>query len=119
MKLGRLLRILAAIAMLIAALVHLHLYYSEGYRGAGDTPNFGRSIFLTAVAFAVVAVLVLAMPNFIVRLLAILLSLATVIGFAVAHTGHDVMGFSTNDFGPNPDAGIALVVELFAAVVLA
>ena len=54
MNIGRVLRVGGAVALLVAGLVHLDLYFG-GYRSAGSEPNFGRSIVLNALVSGVVA----------------------------------------------------------------
>ena len=53
MGVGRALRIGGAVALLVAGLVHLDLYFG-GYRDAGSVPSFGRSILFNAIASGVI-----------------------------------------------------------------
>ena len=118
MRLGGILRIGGAIALLIAGLVHLDLYFG-GYRNAGSVPNFGRSILLNAIASGVVAVAVAARREWFVRLAGIALAVATLAAFTFTHTGHTLLGFQGDGLHPAPQAQLVLVAEVAAIVLLA
>jgi plastocyanin len=118
MKIGQALRIGAALALLVAGLVHLDLYFG-GYRSAGSVPAFGRSIMLDAIAFGVVAAAVAARREWFVRVAGIVVPAATVAAFAYTHRGHTLLGFRGSGLEPSPQAVVALVAELAAIVLLA
>ncbi len=118
MRIGQLLRIGGAIALLVAGLVHLDLYFG-GYRSAGTVPGFGRSIMFDAIAFGVVAVAVAARREWYVRGAGIALALGTLAGFWYTHSGHTMLGFESDGLEPSPQAAIALVAEILAVVLIA
>jgi len=116
---GRVLRVAAALGILISGIVHLDLYFNQDYRFAGDTPNFGRSMILNAVASGVIAALLVARKEWIVRLLGIGFALSTIAVFAYTHSNHSFMGFSADGFEPSPQAQIALIAQIAAIVLIA
>ena len=118
MRLGGVLRIGGAIALLVAGLVHLDLYFG-GYRNAGSVPNFGRSILLNAIASGVLAVAVAARREWFVRLAGIALPVATLAAFTFTHTGHTLLGFQGDGLHPSPQAQLVLVAEIATIVLLA
>jgi plastocyanin len=119
MKIGRVLRIIAAIALLIGGLVHLQLYYAEGYRSAGEDANIGRSFLLNAISSAVVAALLFATKSVIVRVLGILVAAGTLLAFIITRTSDALFNFEESGLKPSPQATIALVVEIIAILSLA
>ena len=119
MNIGRILRIAAAIAILISGIVHLDLYFNRDYRFAGDVPTFGRSLVLNAVASAVLAAAVAIRKEWFVRLAGIGFAASTIAVFAFTHTEHTFLGFSASGFEPSPQAPIALAAEIAAIVLLA
>ena len=118
MRLGGVLRIGGAMALLVAGLVHLDLYFG-GYRNAGSVPNFGRSILLNAIASGVLAVAVAARREWFVRLAGIALPVATLAAFTFTHTGHTLLGFQGDGLHPSPQAQLVLVAEIATIVLLA
>jgi len=118
MRIGQALRIGGALALLVAGLVHLDLYFG-GYRSAGSVPAFGRSILLTAVAAGVVAAAVAARREWFVRAAGIALPAVTLAAFAYTHSGRSLLGFSGSGLDPSPQAAVALIAEIAAIVLLA
>src|SRR3954453_981102 len=119
MKIGRVLRIVAAVSLLIGGLVHLQLYFGEGYRHAGDDGNVGRAFIANAVASAVAAALVFAMRSVIVRVFGLLVAVGTLLAFIITRTSDALFGFKESGMQPSPQAAIALVAEVVAIVCLA
>ena len=123
MTTGRILRIAAAISILIIGIIHLDLYYNAGYRGAGGPgmPNFGRSILLNAISSGVIAAAVAVRKEWFVRLAGIGLAASTIALFFYTHSGNTFLGFvhTGATFDPSPQAQIALVVELATIALLA
>jgi plastocyanin len=119
MNIGRILRIAAAIAILISGIVHLDLYFNDDYRFAGDAPTFGRSLLLNAVASAVIAAAVAARKEWFVRAAGIGFAASTTAVFAFTHSGHTFLGFSASGFEPSPPAPIALAVQIATILLLA
>jgi plastocyanin len=118
MRIGQALRIGAALALLVTALVHLDLYFG-GYRNAGSVPAFGRSILLDAVVAGVAAAVVAVRREWFVRLAGIVVAAATLAAFAFTHTEHSLLGFRGSGLEPSPQAAVALIAELAAIVLLA
>src|SRR5215203_455485 len=119
MKIGRALRMLAAVSLLVGGLVHLQLYFVEGYRHAGDDSNVGRAFIANAVASAVAAALLFALRNVIVRVFGLLVAVGTLLAFIITRTSDALFGFKESGMEPSPQAGIALAVEVLAIVCLA
>ena len=115
---GRALRIGGAVALLVAGLVHLDLYFG-GYRDAGSVPSFGRSILFNADRVRSVGAAVAARREWYVRLAGIILPAASLAALAYTHTGHTLFGFQGDGFNPSPQAQIVLVAEIAAIVLLA
>jgi plastocyanin len=113
MRIGQALRIGAALALLVTALVHLDLYFG-GYRSAGSVPAFGRTIMLDAVAAGLVAALVAVRREWFIRLAAIVVPAATLAAFAYTHTDHRLLEFRGSGFDPSPQAAVALIAEVAA-----
>ena len=118
MGVGRALRITGAVALLVAGLVHLDLYFG-GYRDAGSVPSFGRSILFNAIASGMIGAAVAARREWYVRVAGIVLSAASLAAFAYTHSGHTLFGFQGDGFNPSPQAQIVLVAEIAAIVLLA
>jgi plastocyanin len=115
---GTVARLVAAAAVLVSGLVHLQLYY-DGYRNAGDAPNFGRSFMLNAIASVVLAVALLFRREVLVRLAAAGLLAGTLIAFTLSRADVEVFGFTETGLNPSPQAAIALVAEIVGLVALA
>jgi plastocyanin len=115
MTLGRALRCAAAIAILIGGIVHLDLYF-DGYRAI---PDIGRSFMANAVASGVVAAALVVRREWFVRVAAMLLATATVVAFALSRRGNGLFHFRESGLQPSPQAGLMLVVEIAAVVLLA
>jgi plastocyanin len=120
MNRGFLLRIGAAIAVLISGIVHLDLYFNHDYRFASADVNFGRSILLNAVASGVVAVLLVAFREWFVKVIAVLLPLGTIVIFFYTHAENEFLGYTHGGptFEPSPQAQVALIAQLAAIVLI-
>ncbi len=115
MTLGRLLRIGAAIALLIGGLIHLQLYF-KGYR---NIDKIGPSFVLNAIASGVIAAAVAWRREPIVKLAGIGLAIGTLIGFVLSRQGDGLFDFREQGLQPSPQAALALIVEIGAIVLLA
>jgi plastocyanin len=115
MNIGRPLRIVAALALLIGGLVHLQLYF-EGYR---SIDKIGPSFLLNAIASGVVAAALVARRDWFVRLAGIGVALGTIGAFIISRQGDGLFDFREQGLNPSPQAIIALVVEIVAIVTLA
>jgi plastocyanin len=118
MGVGRGLRLGGALALFLAGLVHLDLYFG-GYRDAGSVPGFGRSILLNAIVSVIVAVAVGTRREWLVRAAGIVVPAATLAAFTYTHTEHTLLGFQGNGLTPSPQATVVLVAEIAAIVLLA
>ncbi len=116
--LGRALRFGGALALAVAGLVHLDLYFG-GYRSAGSEPAFGRAILLNAIISAVLAVAIAARREWYVRLAGIGFAALTLTAFSYTHTQHTFLGFEGRGLDPSPQADIVLVAEIAAILLLA
>jgi plastocyanin len=115
---GRVLRLGGALALAVAGLVHLDLYFG-GYRSAGSEPNFGRAILLNAIISGVLAVAIAARREWYVRLAGIVFAALTLTAFTYTHTEHTFLGFQGRGLDPSPQAEIVLVAEIAAILLLA
>ena len=121
---GRVLRIVAAIAILISGIVHLDIYFNQGYRLTGLAPNanFGRSILLNAVGAGIVAIALVARKEWFVRLAGIGYAVSTVAVFLYTHSGgHSFLSFKHGGsvFDPSPQAQLTVILGIIAFVTLA
>ena len=115
---GRVLRLGGALALAVAGLVHLDLYFG-GYRSAGSEPAFGRAILLNAIISGVLAVAIAARREWYVRLAGIVFAALTLTAFTYTHTEHTFLGFQGRGLDPSPQAEIVLVAEIAAILLLA
>ena len=120
MKLGRILRIGAAVAILISGIVHLDLYFNQGYRFASPNANFGRSILLNAIASGLIATALVVRKDWFIKAGGIIFSASTIAIFAYTHSSHTFLGYSHGGpaFEPSPQAQIALIVQIASIVLL-
>jgi plastocyanin len=115
MNIGRPLRIVAALALLVGGLVHLQLYF-EGYR---SIDKIGPSFLLNAIASGVVAAALVARGEWFVRLAGIGVAAGTIAAFVISRQGDGLFDFREQGLNPSPQAIIALLVEIVAIVALA
>jgi plastocyanin len=118
MNIGRLLRLGGALALLVAGLIHLDLYFG-GYRSAGSEPHFGRAILFNAIASGLVAVAVAARREWFVRLAGIVLASSSLAALTYTHTQHSFVGFQGDGLNPSPQAQLVTIAEIAAIVLLA
>jgi hypothetical protein len=111
----RALRYVAAALILVGGLVHLKLY-DDGYK---DVPNqnLGRSFLLNAAASVIVAVAIVVSRHVLALLAGLVLVNGTLLAFALSR-GPGIFGFTETGWNPSPEAAIALVCEIAAAVLL-
>ena len=121
MNRGLILRIGAAVAILISGIVHLDLYFNQGYRFASPDVNFGRSILLNAISSGIIAVALVARKDWFVKAAGIGFALSTIILFAYTHAENTFLGYAHGGpvFEPSPQAQLALIVQIAAIVLLA
>jgi plastocyanin len=114
MNIGRLLRIVAALAVLIGGLVHLQLYF-KSYRSLDIGPTF----LLNAIASGVVAAALVARREWFIRLAGIGVAAGTIAAFIITRQSKSLFGFQEEGLNPSPQAIISIVVEIVAIVTLA
>ena len=121
MNRGLILRIGAAVAILISGIVHLDLYFNQDYRFASSDVNFGRSIILNAISSGVIAVALVARRDWFIKAAGIGFALSTIILFVYTHAENSFLGFAHAGpvFEPSPQAQTALIVQIIAIVLLA
>ncbi len=112
----RVLRYVAAGLVLAGGLVHLRLW-NDGYKDYPDA-NLGRSFLLNVIASVVVAVALVLWRHWAVVVAGLLVVNGTLIAFAMSRTDNGIFGFTERGFEPSPDAVLALVFEIGAAVIL-
>ena len=112
------LRLIAAVAILAGGLVHLELYFRQGYRSFPNA-NLGRSFLVNGVASVLVAAALLMRRDVILRLAGIALSVGTLIAFYLTRqTDQGIFGFTETGLEPSPQAAVALIAEVIAVLVL-
>ena len=107
-------RVLAAVLVLAAGIVHLKLYF-DGYR---DIDKIGPSFLLMFIASVVVAVLLVVWRHWLALVLALALVDATLVGFGLARTGRGIFDFNETGWNPSPEAALSVAFEIAAAIVL-
>lgn len=109
-------RIVAAALVLAGGVVHLQLW-NDGYK---DFPNenLGRSFLLNVVGSGVVTVALVVWRHWLAPLAGLALVNGTLIAFGLSRTDRGIFGLSERGWNPSPEAALALVFELAAAVVL-
>ena len=111
----RALRVVGAASLVVSGVIHLKLW-QDGYR---DFPNanLGRSFLLNAVASFAVAVAVVLWRHWLPLVAGLVIVDATMVAFALSRaTDEGVFDFTENGFDPSPEAILALVAEILAAV---
>lgn len=118
---GRILRTVSAIAILISGIVHLDLYFNGDYRFASPDVNFGRSILLNGFGAGLIAVAIVARKEWFVRAAGIGYAVSTIGIFWYTHAGNSFLGFSHGGpvFDPSPQAQLAVAMGVIAIVALA
>jgi hypothetical protein len=103
-----------AVLMLIGGYIHIKLYF-DGYR---DVPNanLGRSFLANAAGSLVVALALVALRSRLAALAALGLANATLVAFWISRTDRGIFSFNEHGFQPSPEATIALVCEIAAAL---
>ena len=112
---ARLLRFAVAALILVGGIVHLKLY-NDGYK---DFPNdnLGRSFLMNAAASVIIAVAVVVIPGVLPLLAGLALVDGTLLAFGLSR-GPGIFGFTETGWNPSPEAAIALICEIAAAVIL-
>lgn len=114
---GTAVRWAAAAALAIGGLIHLQLYF-DGYRHFPNQ-NLGRSFIANGVASMVVACVLAARRDVVVRLAGAAVLVATLVAFAVSRTDRGIFGFAERGLQPSPQAVMTLIVEIAGLVLIA
>lgn len=103
-----------AFTLAVGGFVHLCLY-RHGYR---SIPDIGKLFAANVVASALAAAALLLRRDLVVRLAGLAIATGTLAAFAVSRTSVGLLHFREVGLLPAPQAGVALVAELAAFVVL-
>ena len=107
-------RFVAAALVLAGGIVHLKLW-SGTYQ---DIPSVGPSFMANFIASVVVAIALVLWRHWVVVVAALALVNGTLLGFALSRTDRGIFDFTERGFDPSPEAVLALVFEIGAAIVL-
>lgn len=107
-------RIIAIVGVFAGGVVHLRLY-DDGYR---DIPNsmLGRSFLANVVASGVVVALLATWRSRLALLAGLSIAVGTLGAFVKSRTGAGIFGFTESGLEPSPEAVIALIAEIVAAL---
>ncbi len=109
-------RCVAAALVLAGGIVHLRLWL-DGYRDIPDSV-IGPSFMANFIASVVVAIALVLWRHWVVVVAALALVNGTLLGFALSRTDRGIFDFTERGFDPSPEAVLALVFEIGAAIVL-
>jgi hypothetical protein len=106
-------------ALLLAAGGYVHLcLYRHGYR---TIPKIGVGFLLTVIVSGVLTVALLVLhghANRLARLAGMALSAGTLVAFAISRTPAGLFNFREIGFHPSPQAGLAVITEGGALILL-
>ena len=107
-------RIIAIVGVFVGGAVHLRLY-DDGYR---DIPNYmlGRSFLANVVASGVVVALLATWRSRLALLAGLGIAVGTLGAFVKSRIGTGIFGFTESGLKPSPEAIIALIAEIIAAL---
>lgn len=107
-------RLIAIAGVFIGGFIHLRLY-DDGYR---DIPNamLGRSFLANVVASGVVVALLATWRSRLALLAGLGIAVGTLGAFVKSRMGTGIFGFTESGLQPSPEALIALVAEIAAAL---
>ena len=108
------LRVGIGVTVAISGVVHADLYI-HGYR---HIPTVGPAFLLQASVFCALAVIIVVGAPDWSSWLAALLSVGTLIAFALSRT-IGLFGFTERGLQPSPDAAISLITEVLTVVLVA
>ena len=109
-------RCVAAALVLAGGIVHLRLWL-DGYRDIPDSV-IGPSFMANFIASVVIAIALVLWRHWVVVVAALALVNGTLLGFALSRTDRGIFDFTERGFDPSPEAALALVFEIGAAIVL-
>ena len=107
-------RMIAILGVFVGGAVHLRLY-DDGYR---DIPNYalGRSFLANVVASGVVVALLATWRSRLALAAGLGIAIGTLGAFVKSRMGAGIFGFTESGLEPSPEAVIALVAEIGAAL---
>ena len=107
-------RMIAILGVFVGGAVHLRLY-DDGYR---DIPNYalGRSFLANVVASGVVVALLATWRSRLALVAGLGIAIGTLGAFVKSRMGAGIFGFTESGLEPSPEAVIALVAEIGAAL---
>jgi hypothetical protein len=108
------LRVGIAATLAISGIIHADLYI-HGYR---HIPTIGPAFLLQASVFCALAVLILAGAPEWFRWAGALLSVGTLIGFALSRTT-GLFGFTERGWEPSPQAAVGAITEALTVILVA
>lgn len=110
----RVARLIAMAGVLAGGYIHLRLY-NHGYR---DIPNYalGRSFLANVIASGLVVVVLAIWRSPLALLAGLGMAVGTLGAFARSRIGNGIFGFSESGLEPSPEAVIALIAEIAAAL---
>jgi len=98
----------------VSGVIHAYLYI----HGYNHVPTVGTAFLLQASMFCALAVLVLAGGPYWLQLAGALLSVGTLIAFALSRT-MGLFGFTERGWEPSPQAAVSVIAEVFTVVLVA
>jgi hypothetical protein len=107
------LRVVGAVAVLLIGYVHIKLYF-DSYR---HIDKIGPSFLLNAAASVVVAAALIVLRNRFSAWAALALSNATLLAFWLSRTSAGIFDFNEHGFSPSPEATLAVIAEVVAALI--
>jgi len=98
----------------VSGVIHAYLYI----HGYNHLPTVGPAFLLQASMFCALAVLVLAGGPYWLQWAGALLSVGTLIAFALSRT-MGLFGFTERGFQPSPQAALSVIAEVLTVVLVA
>ena len=110
---ARILRLLAAVLLLVGGAIHLELNLD-----AYGNDEILKAFALNAGASALVAAYLVLRDDRLGPLLGLALSLGSLVAFGLSRRGDGILGFREVGWNPAPEAVLTVVVEIAAVAVL-
>ena len=98
----------------VSGVIHAYLYI----HGYNHLPTVGTAFLAQASMFCALAVLILAGGPYWLQLAGALLSVGTLIAFALSRT-MGLFGFTERGFQPSPQAALSVIAEVLTVVLVA
>src|SRR5947209_7470723 len=104
----RILRFVAAAAILVGGYIHFDLYQNKGYK---TLPGIGKMFILNFVSAGLIALTLIFLNIRLTHLLAILWGVGTLAAFGITRVSTVLFSFKETGLNPKPQALIALIAE--------